>query len=930
MDISYQKSHQHHVIGDRRSAIGYAHRLCLLLLLLALLPPGAQAQSGPSMFLPGAAPPTPPAFTQGGADSLGPQLAAAAQACLPALTDSTVDTPAATTPWKSLRSSVSIVSDQSYSAPQAIFAQAGGGGVVSTGQDVAINAGASAIYGGLWYRYAAGSTLPGDRLQVEIYQVGTVSTNAPVASVNTAVMADDAWHLFSWSVTDATKLATLRGLGAATFAVTMRNATGGATRQLWVDDIEMDVCLPGIDGSVRAAEGGAAVAGAQVLLARNTAAGSTIIASAASDAAGAYSFTGVPALGAGETYQVWFLNAPASATRPDSQLGFWAGPTISASRLLAQPTYTVPDLVVGDVALSSPDSYSTVAATNNSPVRLSWAGRGVANETYQLCVYDPQRIDPATSLPTQVCGKEVSDPSLFTFDLSPKSFDSVPSFGFSYGRSYRWYVVAYGADGQQYGYSFYERAITLATESISPPAAAVTPSATLPAASSAVADWTLMLYAAGDNPLGDTASATRMSPLGRQIAQLRDLAAAYPKLHIVTLSDSYGDTGAQLCHLPPTGQPDCQERGEISTGDPAVLGDFVKTALARYPANHTMLIIAGPGDPIGGLGYDLTTPGAPAIDTVGLRAAFAAAGLGAGKRLDLIFYQVPLMGTIEVAAASAPYARYMVAAADEYWTLPVYSYMLPMLAGAQKDQPAQVAKSMAGIYSAAIGGTNRGLSSSIAAYDLGQAAAVDSALESLGTELQSALISDSSTVRAALRRIRQGAAVYDSSGNGLINQLEQRSGEPVSAQEDSLIDLRRLATAIQADLSLPQMVRDTAGDLAGTISGGTTPLMLTSLQISGVGTAGYPVSLSGTNGLSVFFPNGARLGGQQTMVQRYLYGASGAPRDSAWAAFLRSYLAREIGRGPGGVTTGPQGGAQLRGPVGGVISFDLFLPLTMR
>jgi hypothetical protein len=66
------------------------------------------------------------------------------------------------------------------------------------------------------------------------------------------------------------------------------------------------------------------------------------------------------------------------------------------------------------------------------------------------------------------------------------------------------------------------------------------------------------------------------------------------------------------------------------------------------------------------------------------------------------------------------------------------------------------------------------------------------------------------------------------------------------------------------------------------------------------------------------------------MIQRYLYGASGEPRDSAWAGFLRAYLARELGSGPGGVTAGPLGGAQFRAPSGILTDFFMWMPIVDR
>jgi hypothetical protein len=906
----------------------------LLLLLLPLLPPGAQAQSAPSSFVPGAQPPTPPIFDAARATTSSVRLDQGAQLCPLILRDSGVDQTQDTTPWLQfpLRSTRIITTSLYYSPAKSIFFEENSLGLTSTGQDVTINAGTTAIHGSLWYRYKSGSTQAGDQLQVEIYQVGKVNTSLPVASINAfdaggpGAQADDQWHQFSWSITNTMTLASLRSLSNVTFLVTTRSA-GGPAQQLWVDDIQMDTCLPSIEGTLRATSGGAPVANAQVLLTHTTSTGNTISASGTTDVNGIYSFSGVSPLGTGETYQIWFLNAPLAAVRPDTLLGFWAGPTINPSTLLAQPILTLPDLIVGDVALNSPASYSTQVATDASPLTLSWAGRGVIGETYQFCIYDPQRVDPTKGMPIQVCGPQGTG---LSFQLSPQSFASVPNFGFSYGRSYRWYVVAY-AGSSQYGHSFYERAISLTTKAISPPSQPVTPSPNLPAAASNTADWTLMVYMAGDNPLGESQNTQTPAPLDSQLTDLRALAAGYPNLHLVTLSDSYGDTGVQFCYLPPTRGADCQERGEINTGDPATMAEFVQTALARYPANHTLLIIAGPGHPIGGLGYDLTTAGTPAIDTAGLRAAFAAAGLGAGKRLDLIFYQGSLMGTIEVAAANAPYARYMVASADDYWSLSLYNSLLPLLTGAQKDQPAEVAKSLVGIYSTVVSTKRPGTAHSMAAYDLDRATAANDALNGLGTALQAELNMNSGTAWATLPHIRQAVSVYDASGNGLLNQLEQAVGQPLAVQEDGLVDIKKLASAIQAAPALPT-AQPAAGNLVNVLTGASNPLVLASSQVSGQGVVGYPVELSGTSGVSAFFPTGLRLGQQPTMVQRYLYGSDRNLYDSAWAGFLRLYLAHEIGRGPGGATAGPLGGAQLRAPSGGVIrgSGDLFLPLVVR
>lgn len=909
-----------------------------LLLLLILLPLGASAQvrPGPSIFVPGAAPPTPPPFTQR-QPAPGPRLGQIVEVCTATLADPTVSLPAASSPWVSVsgRSTRSLVSDQVRSAPQAIFLSEDAGGVASLGQQFSIPAAASEITGTLAYRYASGTTQAGDKLQVEIYALGRVDIDQPIMAVDAfpptaaATQADGLWHTFTWGITDTVTLGKLNGLsGQAMFLVTMRSVSGGPQQQLWVDNIDMGICASSATVSGRVTQAGVAAADAQVLLARTTSAGSAIIADAITDGAGLYSFFGVSALGTGESYQVWFLNTPLAIPRPDGRLGFWAGPTIST--LGAGETKAGQDMAVGDVVLGGPASYSAVVASDASPVTLSWAARGVTGELYEFCVYDPQRIDPDTKLPPQVCGPK-SD--TLTFALSPQSFNSVPGFDVRYGRSYRWYVVAYDQASAQYGYSFSERAITLLSAQVDPPTALVTPSDTLPAAASSPADWTLMVYAAGDNSFGDPANASRTARLDKQIDELRSLASAYPQLHLVTLSDTYGNTGAQFCYLPPKAAPDCQERGEISTGDPATLGGFIKTALARYPASHTMLIIAGPGHPIGGVGYDLTAAGVPSLDIDGLSAAFDIAGLGAGgTQLDVIFYQASLMGAVEVVTASAPYARYMVASADEYWSLPLYNNILPLLAGAQKDQPAEVAKGLIHAYGSAVGSYGGTKAHTLAAYDLSRAAAVSAGLNGLGSAFQLALTGDSATVRDAIGSIlQQPIQAYDSSGNGLINALEQPSGAPISAQEDALVDIQSLASAVSLNMTLSTTLRN-AGSAMLIALNGDAPLVLASVQVSGAGITGRPISLGNVPaaGLSVFLPTGAHLGGQPTLVQRYLYGAGGVPRDSGWAGFLRAYLARELGRGPGGVTAGPLGGAQLRGTSGILTDFYTRLPIVMR
>ncbi|NTU85572.1 MAG: hypothetical protein HGA45_40495, partial [Chloroflexales bacterium] len=100
---------------------------------------------------------------------------------------------------------------------------------------------------------------------------------------------------------------------------------------------------------------------------------------------------------------------------------------------------------------------------------------------------------------------------------------------------------------------------------------------------------------------------------------------------------------------------------------------------------------------------------------------------------------------------------------------------------------------------------------------------------------------------------------------------------------------------------------------------------------SGQSTSGDQIDLSQARGLSIFFPGGDRLGGQATLAESYLYTSLiDPPGDSQWADMLRVYQAGALASGPGGVTEGAGGGAQLRPLPGGFVSTTLYMPILRR
>jgi hypothetical protein len=906
-------------------------RLILALLAAAALAGAAPTSAGgPTLFRPDLPNSAPPALAAEPTQ---------VSSCRQALADAPVSvTPLSASPWRQLRGARALATDHSSSPPQSLFLEeAGASDVDAVGQPFGpIPATLAELAGALRFRYASGSTGPGDLLRVEIYEDESLAPAGLIARRELDVSArdDGAWQSFEWEVVDTPALTRLRGRTSAVYVVATANAANGATQQLWLDDLTANLCVPGssLSGVVRA--GASPAPGADVLLVRSDGAGSRVVAAAQSAADGGFSFAAVPALPAGASYRLWYLNSSRSASREGVRLGFWAGPVIST---LADGTeLTGLTLDVDNVDLLAPAPEATVVATNAQPASFSWGGRqGRPGERHQFCLYDPERADPSTGLPVQLCGP-LLDPASDTLalTLAPASFAAAPAFGFSYGRSYRWYVTVYSGDpkadpSHRYGYSFAERAVTF----VAAPPAAPEPGPVLapgdPVAGVADADWTLLVYLAADNALDDPRRSPRVAGPESQLAGLSALATAHPRVNIVSYLDGFGDLGAQLCAYPPAAPADCRARAEPNSGAPQTLADFVSYGRTRYPAERTALLIISPGGALGGIGHDETSGGA-ALTFQGLDAAYAAAGLGGATRLDLVIYQASNLGTLEAARATAPYARSMVAPSDQVWQLATIPRLVPVLAGPGRGDTAAAARGAVTAYQNVADTLIPGRALSMAAYDLERLSVVGQAADDLAFVLAEALATNRSTLRPILDEAVLSAQTYDASGNGRHNQLATAAA-PAQAWEDALVDLRGLTVRLRDSVGVPQTVRDEAGDLLALLDDAETTPLLSSVQRSGSSITGATLSLEGAQGLAVFFPGVDRLGGQPTLIQAYLYGPEGGqPRDGDWATLLRSTLQLQLGRGPGGVREGGAGGQNLNVSSGGLFNAGLFLPVVRR
>ena len=101
-----------------------------------------------------------------------------------------------------------------------------------------------------------------------------------------------------------------------------------------------------------------------------------------------------------------------------------------------------------------------------------------------------------------------------------------------------------------------------------------------------LAEWTLLIYMAGDNNLDSFG--------GKDITEMKTVGSS-DKLHIIVQRDS-ARKGSQATRMrvrkgTPAESDVLQSMGKINTGDPAVLEDFLVWGLTNFPAKRTMAVL---------------------------------------------------------------------------------------------------------------------------------------------------------------------------------------------------------------------------------------------------------------------------------------------------------------------------------------------------
>lgn len=173
-------------------------------------------------------------------------------------------------------------------------------------------------------------------------------------------------------------------------------------------------------------------------------------------------------------------------------------------------------------------------------------------------------------------------------------------------------------------------------------------------------DWTLMFYLAEDNDLNPL--------ITDQYKNLR-LASANSATNIIAFSD-LPQTEAKYMAYNPTG-PTTTLMGELSTGNPDTLRDFVLWTKKNYPANHYALIIVDHGHGHTGVAMDNDSHGdlkdcngQACLTLTDLKTALNSVG-----KIDIINMVACTMGTIEAAYQLRGITDYYVSSQQLIWVL---------------------------------------------------------------------------------------------------------------------------------------------------------------------------------------------------------------------------------------------------------------------
>lgn len=422
----------------------------------------------------------------------------------------------------------------------------------------------------------------------------------------------------------------------------------------------------------------------------------------------------------------------------------------------------------------------------------------------------------------------------------------------------------------------------------------VTPSD--PSSSRAAAEWTFLVYLAADNNLDKYAL--------EDIQEMEQVGSS-DRLNIVVFTDrGEGWKSARrglVLRRPEEGVqsldpsvPTCEELGEVDSGDPATLQNFVQWGLQKYPANRVALVLWNHGGGWRDLGStyfrsldsSTFTPGGSTTPAVSTRAICSDDTSNsiiymkdvrtvlerAGRRFDLIACDACLMGMIEVAYEL-----------KDLTPLYIGSEQLIPGAGYNYTPFLQALSANPGMSTQDFGARI------IQAYGENYASEADATLSMVDTTTLKDLVA---SLNQFVQQSRDAASRAENKANPYLPAREN-AGPPMGdpKQPDPFYDLGRFLEFVSSNNQFSP----------GVVSAAQNALSVyRRVVLSNVATM-----TSKRSGLAIFFPENA----SATDYAAYTANNIRFAQDCAWPQFLQTYIAGGGGGGGGGMPP-------ISGPIG--------------
>jgi hypothetical protein len=380
--------------------------------------------------------------------------------------------------------------------------------------------------------------------------------------------------------------------------------------------------------------------------------------------------------------------------------------------------------------------------------------------------------------------------------------------------------------------------------------------------------WTVMVYMAADNTLAvnGVENIIQMAAAGRnpevqvvvqaefsptQFQQLGCTSACIGRPNFNTVRYVLDGSVASTPSNPFMGT--VTDIGNRNMTDPAQLTEFMQWARSAAPSQHTMLVLWNHGAGAGGLITDDTSAPHAIMSLPQLAAALAGGGA-----VDVIDFDMCLMGGYETLAAVQQYASAVVASEEtEPGDGEDYTGMLRAMYAAPTSDAAAVAIAAADAYDAYYAG--KGLSTTIAAYAMSGFGAVDAAVTQLANAMRRIPSSAVPTLAAGARSAQRYEFKWSVDAVDLSDSLKARTSDAAVIAG---------ATAVRAAVTSPSFL------LRNKVRSGTTY-------------GANPVDRS--RGLQIVFPADAKTA--MPSSGSYSFSAYQQSRPSAaWTTFLSGWI----------------------------------------